>query len=174
MGLFDRVFRGSDEMLAKAEADLAALIAEVGEDAPVNMPDTAYYCACQLAYAGKKVTNVRELKEALEIVKEMSGKDYNTTNYPKTKTETPKTEKKQKPVTITYDTLYVIRTQYTYSHHLIQSLCVNTHGQVVTRNCSDFTEPGDTLIIITKSNKWHSDEINITRDRIINRYTKQR
>ena len=84
MGLFDRVFRGSDEMLAKAEADLSALIAEVGEDAPVNMPDTAYYCACQLAYAGKKVTNVRELKEALEIVKEMSGKDYNTTNVFKT------------------------------------------------------------------------------------------
>ena len=101
---------------------------------------------------------------------------FNTTNYPKTKTktETPKAEKKQNPVTITYDTLYVIRTQYTYSHHLIQSLCVNTHGQVVTCNCSDFTEPGDTLIIITKSNKWHSDEINITRDRIINRYTKQR
>lgn len=99
---------------------------------------------------------------------------FNTTNYQKTKTETQKTEKKQKPVTITYDTLYVIRTQYTYSHHLIQSLCVNTHGQVVTRTCSDFTEPGDTLIIITKSNKWHSDEINITRDRIINRYTKQR
>ena len=45
MGLFDRVFRGSDEMFAKAEADLNAIIAEVGEDAPLAMPDTAYFCA---------------------------------------------------------------------------------------------------------------------------------
>jgi acetyl-CoA synthase len=84
MGLFDRVFRGSDEMLAKAEADLNAIIAEVGEDAPLAMPDTAYYCACSLAYAGKKVTSVRELKEALEIIRGMMGKDYNTTNVFKT------------------------------------------------------------------------------------------
>ena len=84
MGLFDRVFRGSDEMLAKAEADLNAIIAEVGEDAPLAMPDTAYFCACSLAYAGKKVTSVRELKEALEIIRGMMGKDYNTTNVFKT------------------------------------------------------------------------------------------
>ncbi len=84
MGLFDRVFRGSDEMFAKAEADLNAIIAEVGEDAPLAMPDTAYFCACSYAYAGKKVTSVRELKEALEIIRGMMGKDYNTTNVFKT------------------------------------------------------------------------------------------
>ena len=33
MGLFDRVFRGSDEMFAKAEADVNALVAELGESA---------------------------------------------------------------------------------------------------------------------------------------------
>ncbi len=80
MGLFDRVFRGSDEMLAKADADLNAIIAEVGEDAPLAMPDTAYFCACSYAYAGKKVTTVGELKEALEHIRGMMGKDYNTTN----------------------------------------------------------------------------------------------
>ena len=43
MGLFDRVFRGSDEMFAKAEAEINAVVAELGESAPMKMPDTAYY-----------------------------------------------------------------------------------------------------------------------------------
>ena len=38
MGLFDRVFRGSDEMYFKAEAELNAAIAELGEDAAMTMP----------------------------------------------------------------------------------------------------------------------------------------
>ena len=46
MGLFDRVFRGSDEMYAKAEADVNAVVAELGPDAPMKLPDTAYYLAC--------------------------------------------------------------------------------------------------------------------------------
>ena len=46
MGLFDTVFRGSDEMFAKAEADVNAVVAELGEDAPMKLPDTAYYLAC--------------------------------------------------------------------------------------------------------------------------------
>ena len=65
MGLFDRVFRGSDEMYFKAETELNAVIAELGEDAPMTMPDTAYFLACIYAYLGKKVTKLGELKEAL-------------------------------------------------------------------------------------------------------------
>ena len=38
MGLFDRVFRGSDEMFAKAEAEINAVVAELGESAPMKMP----------------------------------------------------------------------------------------------------------------------------------------
>ena len=45
MGLFDRVFRGSDEMYFKAEAELNNVIAELGESAPMTMPDTAYFLA---------------------------------------------------------------------------------------------------------------------------------
>ena len=56
MGLFDRVFRGSDEMFAKAEAEINAVVAELGESAPMKMPDTAYYLSCIYAYLGKKVT----------------------------------------------------------------------------------------------------------------------
>ena len=61
MGLFDRVFRGSDEMYFKAETELNAVIAELGEDAPMTMPDTAYFLACIYAYLGKKVTKLSEL-----------------------------------------------------------------------------------------------------------------
>jgi hypothetical protein len=45
MALFERVFRGSDEMFAKAEAEVNAVIAELGENAPLTMPSTAYYLA---------------------------------------------------------------------------------------------------------------------------------
>ena len=41
MALFERVFRGSDEMYFKAEAELDAVIAELGESAPMTMPSTA-------------------------------------------------------------------------------------------------------------------------------------
>ena len=65
MGLFDRVFRGSDEMYFKAESELNQVIAELGEDAAMTMPDTAYFLACIYAYLGKKVTTLKELKAAL-------------------------------------------------------------------------------------------------------------
>ena len=71
MGLFERVFRGSDEMFAKAEADVNALVAELGADAPMTMPETAYYLACIYAYLGKKVTTVGELQATLADVKAM-------------------------------------------------------------------------------------------------------
>jgi len=71
MGLFERVFRGSDEMFAKAEADVNALAAELGPDAPMVMPNTAYFLACIYAYIGKKVTTVGQLQAALTDVKAM-------------------------------------------------------------------------------------------------------
>ena len=71
MGLFERVFRGSDEMYAKAEAEVSALVAELGPDAPMIMPDTAYFMACVYAYIGKKITTVGQLQEALADVKAM-------------------------------------------------------------------------------------------------------
>ena len=58
-------------MFAKAEADVNALVAELGADAPMTMPDTAYFLACIYAYLGKKVTTVGELQAALADVKAM-------------------------------------------------------------------------------------------------------
>ncbi len=65
MGLFQRVFRGSDEMYFKAEEEVNAVIAELGENAPMQMPDTAYFLACCYAYLGKKVTTLGELRDVL-------------------------------------------------------------------------------------------------------------
>ena len=43
-------------MFAKAEADVNKLVAELGESAPMKMPETAYFLSCIYAYIGKKVT----------------------------------------------------------------------------------------------------------------------
>ncbi len=76
--LFDRVFAGSDEMFAKAEADVNQLVAELGADAPMVMPNTAYFLSCIYAYIGKKVTKVGELQEALADVKAMMLREKKT------------------------------------------------------------------------------------------------
>ena len=69
--LFNRVFDGSDEMFAKAEEEVNKIVAEVGRDAPLTLPSTAYFCACIYAYIGKKVTTTGELQDALADVKAM-------------------------------------------------------------------------------------------------------
>ncbi|MDR0916353.1 MAG: CO dehydrogenase/CO-methylating acetyl-CoA synthase complex subunit beta [Oscillospiraceae bacterium] len=67
--LFNRVFDGAAEMYAEAEAALTAAIAELGESAPMRMPDTAYHLACIYAYLGRKVTTLAELRDALADIK---------------------------------------------------------------------------------------------------------
>ena len=78
MALFERVFRGSDEMFAKAEQELNAVIAELGEIAPMAMPSTAYYLACIYAYLGKKVTNLGELKAAMTDIRALMTRENRT------------------------------------------------------------------------------------------------
>ena len=78
MGLFQTVFHGSDEMYFKAEEELNKVIAELGEDAPMTMPDTAYFLACIYAYLGQKVTTLGELKTALASIRAMMTRDNRT------------------------------------------------------------------------------------------------
>jgi len=68
MGLFDRVFKGSDEMLAIAESEVASVINELGDEAPVGFPGCAYHLPCIYAYLGKKVTKLSHLQESLEDI----------------------------------------------------------------------------------------------------------
>ena len=58
-------------MFAKAEEEVNKIVAEVGRDAPLTLPSTAYFCACIYAYIGKKVTTTGELQDALADVKAM-------------------------------------------------------------------------------------------------------
>jgi acetyl-CoA synthase len=67
--LFNRVFDGSNEMVAVAEKALAAAIQEHGEGATVGFPNTAFGLANYLTYLNKKVTTLGELKVAFEEVK---------------------------------------------------------------------------------------------------------
>ena len=78
MALFERVFRGSDEMFAKAEQDLNAVIAELGESAPMAMPSTAYYLACIYSYLGRKVTTLGELKAAMTDIRALMTRENRT------------------------------------------------------------------------------------------------
>jgi acetyl-CoA synthase len=67
--LFSRVFDGAEEMYAGAEKALSETVAELGESAPLNMPNTAYYLANHYAYLGKRVTTLGELAACLPEVK---------------------------------------------------------------------------------------------------------
>jgi acetyl-CoA synthase len=67
--LFNRVFDGADEMLSIAEKELEKTVAELGEAAPITMPNTAYFLANHLTYLTKKVTTLGELKACFPEVK---------------------------------------------------------------------------------------------------------
>ena len=66
MTLFDRVFGGNDYNYNRTVAAIDAAIAQYGEAEPVAFPDTAYNLPCYYGITGKKVTNLGELKAALE------------------------------------------------------------------------------------------------------------
>jgi acetyl-CoA synthase len=82
--LFDRVFDGADQMLELAEKTLADTVAELGGDAPVVMPNTAYFLAIHSAYLGENVTTLAQLSECFKTVKEWNGKTPNTSTVFKT------------------------------------------------------------------------------------------
>ncbi|MDR1059032.1 MAG: CO dehydrogenase/CO-methylating acetyl-CoA synthase complex subunit beta, partial [Treponema sp.] len=67
--LFDRVFDGVDGMYALAEKTLNETIGELGEAAPLALPNTGYFLANHLAYLSKKITSLGQLKESLPEVK---------------------------------------------------------------------------------------------------------
>ncbi len=66
MTLFDRVFSGSNEMYAWAEKSVADALEKYGADAAVSLPSTAYSVPCYYAVTGEKLTNLGEVKAALE------------------------------------------------------------------------------------------------------------
>ena len=69
MTLFERVFNGNDAVYGLTERAIDAAIAQHGEEKAVSFPNTAYCLPCYYAVTGVKVTNLKELKEALGVVK---------------------------------------------------------------------------------------------------------
>jgi len=67
--LFDRVFSGNDAVFGLTEGAIDGAIAQYGEDKAVSFPNTAYSLPCYYAVTGTKVTTLKELKEALGVVK---------------------------------------------------------------------------------------------------------
>ncbi len=69
MTLLERVFNGNDAVYGLTEQAIDAAIAQYGEENPISFPNTAYSLPCYYAVTGTKVTNLKELKEALGVVK---------------------------------------------------------------------------------------------------------
>lgn len=69
MTLFERVFSGNDAVYGLTEGAIDNAIAQYGEEKAVKFPDTAYSLPCYYAVTGTKVSNLKELKEALGVVK---------------------------------------------------------------------------------------------------------
>ena len=69
MTLFDRVFGGNDYNYDRTVAAVDAAIAQYGEAEPVAFPDTAYALPCYYAVTGVKITNLGEMKAAMDTIK---------------------------------------------------------------------------------------------------------
>ncbi|MCI5511910.1 MAG: acetyl-CoA decarbonylase/synthase complex subunit alpha/beta [Eubacterium sp.] len=69
MTLFERVFNGNDAVYGLTVQAVDAAIAQYGEEKAISFPDTAYCLPCYYAVTGVKVTNLKELKEAVGVVK---------------------------------------------------------------------------------------------------------
>lgn len=75
MTLFDRVFSGNDAVYGLTEGAIDAAITQHGEDKAVSFPNTAYSLPCYYGVTGIKVTNLKELKEALGVVKTLQTRE---------------------------------------------------------------------------------------------------
>ena len=69
MTLFERVFNGNDAVYGLTESAIDNAIAQYGEEKAVSFPNTAYSLPCYYSVTGTKVSNLKELKEALGVVK---------------------------------------------------------------------------------------------------------
>ena len=61
-----RAIRGSNALVAEAEAMLQKALAEKGPDTPVGFPNTAYYLPLIFGMTGKKVETLGQLKSVLK------------------------------------------------------------------------------------------------------------
>ena len=75
MTLFDRVFGGNDYNYERTVKAIDEAIATYGEAEPVAFPDTAYSLPCYYGITGVKITNLGEMKAAMDTIKGMMGRN---------------------------------------------------------------------------------------------------
>jgi acetyl-CoA synthase len=75
MTLFDRVFLGTDVMLSVAKEQLSTAINDLGGDAPVRFPNTAYFLPCIYAVLAIEVKTLNDLSTALDTIKTLLGRE---------------------------------------------------------------------------------------------------
>ncbi len=71
MTLFDRVFGGNDYNYQRTVAAIDQAIATYGEAEPVSFPATAYSLPCYYGITGVKISNLGEMKAAMDNIKSM-------------------------------------------------------------------------------------------------------
>ncbi|MBO4352017.1 MAG: CO dehydrogenase/CO-methylating acetyl-CoA synthase complex subunit beta [Eggerthellaceae bacterium] len=69
--LFDLIYGGSDAVVGLTEGAVNDAIAELGEEAPVAFPDTAYYLPTIYAATGVKVTKLGDLPACVGVMKSL-------------------------------------------------------------------------------------------------------
>lgn len=69
MTLFERVFNGNDAVYGLTEGAVDSAIAQYGEEKAISFPETAYGLPCYYAVTGVKVKTLKEMKEALGVIK---------------------------------------------------------------------------------------------------------
>lgn len=77
MTLFDIIFTGSKQALEAARATVEGAIGKKGAEAKVAFPETAYSLPTLYAATGKKISTLKELKEALGIVESLIVEEQN-------------------------------------------------------------------------------------------------
>ena len=78
MTLFDLIFDGNNTVYERAEREINEAVAKYGEDKAVAFPGTAYSLPFYYSMTGKKIGNLREVKEAMPYVKSLMTRNKRT------------------------------------------------------------------------------------------------
>ena len=71
MTLFDVIFSGNDTVYDLTVKAVDDAIAANGADKAVSFPHTAYSLPCYYGVTGTKITNLGDMKNALDVVKSL-------------------------------------------------------------------------------------------------------
>ena len=74
INLFDLIFNGTAEYLARAEKLVAETIATHSPDTVIKLPETAYALPVIYAVTGEKIETVGDLNHAMELAKDRIGR----------------------------------------------------------------------------------------------------